>query len=246
MFILITFFVSHTVFVNAYHGEVRDTPSYSPTNDLGRTTPIGAFPNHEIEINVEKSQDAPLQVPLKYMEWLNANPNLQAARRSIARSGEKNDVSTTTVPTTTTVTTTTPTSMSTTTMRYMSDQETFQTMGNAMYNQKRPLYMEDLIQALEDFEKKRKQDDLVTSNRIDLTTEDGNRPLVKKDLWDLQNILSNRDCKERRSSTGEGIKDFNDVINLINKGVKVQLEVTTPAGGDPNMNWVPIKIPKNT
>ncbi|XP_063536808.1 uncharacterized protein LOC134746369 [Cydia strobilella] len=251
MFILITFFVSHTIFVNAKYYEVKYLPPqnnilrkvFSETVDLKTLTHLGkAFPNHAIEIHYERTQDEPPQIPNQYMNWLRANPNFQTkGRRPIERSGENLETPTTTVPISTTITTTTTsTSMFTTSM---SDLLTSRPTDNTINedNRKRPLYMEDLIQALEDFDKKTKQDNFTASNRIDSTNEDDpNRPLVKKDLWDLEDIIY---CKDRHG-TDEGIKDFNDVIKLINKGVKVQLEVTTPAGEDKDLNWVPIKIPK--
>ncbi|XP_061719403.1 uncharacterized protein LOC133526703 isoform X3 [Cydia pomonella] len=175
MFILITFFVSHNIFVNAkYYEEV--------------------FPNHAIEIHVEKTQDEPPQIPYQYMNWLRANPNFQTkARRPIERSGENLEMSTTSSPTSTTTTTTT-TSTSTFPTR-TSDLLTSPPTDNTISkdNRKRPLYIEDLIQALEDFHKKTKQDKFTASNRIDLATDDDpDRPLVKKDLWDLENIISSR------------------------------------------------------
>ncbi|XP_063625562.1 uncharacterized protein LOC134797269 isoform X2 [Cydia splendana] len=252
MFILITFCVSHTIFVNVKCHEVKYLPSqnnilrkvFSETVDLKTLTHLGnAFPNHAIEIHYERTQDKPPQISNQYMNWLRANPNFQTeAHRPLGRSGENLETATTSSPTSTTVTTTTTsTSMSTTTM---SDLLTSRPTENTIItdNRKRPLYMEDLIQALEDFDKKSKQDNFTTSNRIDSTTdEDPNRPLVKQDLWDLEDIIY---CQERQCNDG-GIKDFNDVIKLLNKGVKVQLEVTTPpAGVDSNLTWVPIKIPK--
>ncbi|XP_063365250.1 uncharacterized protein LOC134653816 [Cydia amplana] len=137
--------------------------------------------------------------------------------------------------------TTTSTSMFTTSMSDLLISRP--TADNTMNkdDRKRPLYMEDLIQALEDFDKKTKQDNFAESNRIGSTKDDdANRPLVKKDLWDLEDIMY---CKDKHGPH-EGIKDFNDVIKLINKGIKVQLEVTTPAVEDSDLNWVPIKIPK--
>ncbi|XP_061719402.1 uncharacterized protein LOC133526703 isoform X2 [Cydia pomonella] len=197
MFILITFFVSHNIFVNAkYYEVVREEPgsTYSPTNDLGRTKAIEVFPNHAIEIHVEKTQDEPPQIPYQYMNWLRANPNFQTkARRPIERSGENLEMSTTSSPTSTTTTTTT-TSTSTFPTR-TSDLLTSPPTDNTISkdNRKRPLYIEDLIQALEDFHKKTKQDKFTASNRIDLATDDDpDRPLVKKDLWDLENIISSR------------------------------------------------------
>ncbi|XP_063386740.1 uncharacterized protein LOC134672723 [Cydia fagiglandana] len=217
---------------------------FSETVDLKTLAHLGnAFPNHAIEIHYERTQDKPPEIPNGYINWLRANPNFQTeARRPIGRAGENLETPTTSSPTSTTMTTTTtPTSMSTTAMStLLTSRPTDNTIITD--NRKRPLYIEDLIRALEEFDKKSNQDHFTASNRIDSTTdEDPNGPLVKQDLWDLEDIIY---CQERQCTDG-AIKDFNDVIKLIKKGVKVHLEVTTPpAGVDSNLNWVPIKIPK--
>ncbi|XP_073962078.1 uncharacterized protein isoform X4 [Choristoneura fumiferana] len=133
----------------------------------------------------------------------------------------------------------------------------------------RPVYMSDLKEAVEALEKK-----LIKStpgdaaapntNNNENTIDDGNHPLLKKDLWEILDIAAQHRSTPpnyfKKLSGGtqapqeyeaaieaidnnnpSGIKSIGDVISLVKKGVKVQFDITRPT--DRNLDWIQIKVP---
>ncbi|XP_073962076.1 uncharacterized protein isoform X2 [Choristoneura fumiferana] len=223
------------------------------------------FPNHIIEMQVEMVDPTPeppknsLSSIRRYLKF-NKKPSAHIAKtnlgivlrkhpmklpRSIVRSNDNNETGATNLSPTTAAT------------EHGTDPDN------------RPVYMSDLKEAVEALEKK-----LIKStpgdaaapntNNNENTIDDGNHPLLKKDLWEILDIAAQHRSTPpnyfKKLSGGtqapqeyeaaieaidnnnpSGIKSIGDVISLVKKGVKVQFDITRPT--DRNLDWIQIKVP---